>query len=238
MENNKNISRLSAHRFLVRESIADEFDELPAVAPNYYRAIKRMADPLVAAIVFLALLPLFVLITVLVAASTGKNPFFSRRRALALGGREFTIFKFRTMRVDDAQSVTPLTEEEVFHKPCLYDAMPPVCRLLRRTGLDELPQLINVIKGDMSIIGPRPLDLRDLSILAEADRQLNERRKNLPVRPGITGLWQIYGKRKRGSKDLIALDEEYVLSLSFALDVQIMLATLVRMILAKFEGAA
>ena len=197
--------------------------------PKYYRTIKNIFDPPVAAIIFLAVLPLFVLIAVLVAAGTGKNPFFSRRRALALGGREFTIFKFRTMRVDNVMSVTLLNEEEVFNKTFLYDTMPPLCRFLRRTGLDELPQLINVIKGDMSIIGPRPLDLRDLGILAEADPQLNERRKNLPVRPGITGLWQIYGKRKQGSKELIALDEEYVLSLSFALDVQIMLATLGRM---------
>ena len=113
--------------------------------------------------------------------------------------------------------------------------MPPVCRFLRRTGLDELPQLINVMKGDMSIIGPRPFDLHDLGILAKADRHLNERRKNLPVRPGITGLWQLYGKRKHGSKNLIALDEEYVLSLSFALDIRIMLETLRRMVQPKHE---
>lgn len=206
--------------------------------PNFYRTIKYILDPPVAAIIVLAALPLFVVIALLVAASTGKNPFFLRRRALALGGREFTIFKFRTMSDDSAQYIIPLTESEVFCKPLSSVAMPPLCRLLRRTGLDELPQLINVMKGEMSIIGPRPLDLHDLDILAETDPQLNERRKNLPVRPGITGLWQIYGKRKKGLKNMIELDEEYVLSLSFTLDVQIMVVSLGRMVLAKFEGAA
>jgi exopolysaccharide production protein ExoY len=204
--------------------------------PKYYRTIKKILDPPVAAIIFLAALPLFVVIALLVAVSTGKNPFFSPRRAMALGGRDFTIVTFRTMYGDDAQTVTPLNEEEVFNKPFLCDTMPPVCRFLRRTGLDELPQLINVMKGDMSIIGPRPFDLHDLGFLAEADRRMNERRKYLPVRPGITGLWQIYGKRSQGSKNLIALDEEYVLSLSFALDIRIMLETLRRMVLAKHEG--
>ncbi len=235
MENNTNRSRPSSYKYLVRESIADECDERPAFAPNYYRTIKRILDPPVAAIIFLAALPLFVVIALLVAVSTGKNPFFSRRRAMALGGREFTIVKFRTMYGDDAQAVTPLNEEEVFNKPFLSASMPPVCRFLRRTGLDELPQLINVMKGDMSIIGPRPFDLHDLGILAKADRRMNERRKNLPVRPGITGLWQLYGKRKHGSKNLIALDEEYVLSLSFALDIRIMLETLRRMVQPKHE---
>ncbi|MFZ4621849.1 MAG: sugar transferase [Bacteroidota bacterium] len=204
----------------------------------YYGRMKTLLDPFIAALIFMVTLPLMVLIALLVAASIRQNPFFSRRRALALGGREFTLFKFRTMSEADTRtllSVNVADVAKVFLKPSSSNAVPPVCRFLRRTGLDELPQLLNIMKGEMSIIGPRPLDLYDLRILAEADPQMNERRKNLPVLPGITGLWQIYGKRSQGLKNLISLDEEYVLSLSFGLDLRILLETFRRMVLANFE---
>ncbi len=201
---------------------------LPATAaqPRY----KRPLD-VVAGVTLLGLsAPLFGVVALLVKL-TSRGPVLFRQERLGRDRRPFVVYKFRTMRPD----ADPAPHREYFkqylsgaHAPDqprqLYKLrrdprITPVGGLLRRLGLDELPQLINVVRGDMSIVGPRPpLDY-------EVEHYSGRHLARLSVKPGITGLWQIRGRDMVDFETMVDMDLEYIGSQSLWLDLRIMLMT-------------
>jgi exopolysaccharide biosynthesis polyprenyl glycosylphosphotransferase len=190
------------------------------------RFIKRAFDLVGAAVGLVVLAPLFLAIAVVIKLDSRGPVFFKQLRR---GEREktFRIFKFRTMVVDaDAR------KSEVAHLNMHADVDPRMFKVpndprrtrvgdfLRRTSLDELPQLFNVLKGEMSLVGPRPL------ILEEDDHVHDWARKRLELRPGITGLWQVLGRSDIPFGEMTQLDYLYVTSWSLKEDVRLVLLTL------------
>jgi lipopolysaccharide/colanic/teichoic acid biosynthesis glycosyltransferase len=143
--------------------------------------------------------------------------FFTQQRS-GRRGRFFKLYKFRSMKVD---STVLVREDGAIVKRPDDDRITRVGRFIRRFSLDEAPQLINVLKGDMSLVGPRPLVLAEHASLSEA---WQARRADL--RPGLTGPWQISGRSQIPFQDMIKFDYQYVAGWSLARDIEILLATL------------
>jgi lipopolysaccharide/colanic/teichoic acid biosynthesis glycosyltransferase len=166
--------------------------------------------------------------TALVVMCGSRGPIFFRQRRVGYKGREFDCFKFRTMQVDaDANwhrdyfrqlmgSEIPMTKLDARDDPRLI----PLGALLRATGLDELPQLINVLRGEMSLVGPRPC------IPYEYEHYAPWQRRRFEAVPGLTGLWQVSGKNRTTFSEMIRLDIEYSERVSLWLDLKIILRTL------------
>jgi exopolysaccharide biosynthesis polyprenyl glycosylphosphotransferase len=194
----------------------------PPVFEGIDFAVKRTFDLIGAFVILLLLSPLLLAISVAVKL-TSRGPILYRSARPGIGGLPFDCFKFRTMR-DDAG----VTDEEL---ELLNEAdgalfkirddprVTTVGRLLRRFSLDELPQLVNVVRGEMSLVGPRPLPLRDFERLEEWHK------KRYLVLPGITGLWQVSGRSELDFDDLVRLDFLYLERWSVALDLVILLKT-------------
>lgn len=202
----------------------------PNPAPGAWRG-KRAFDLAIAVVCLAVLLPLLVAVGVVVRITT-PGPALFRQTRLGLDGRPFVLYKFRTMyhgcpdephRAYVRELLT--TENARAGATGLYklDADPRVTRigwLLRKTSIDELPQLLNVIRGDMSLVGPRPALPWEAELFAAGHRQ------RFLVPPGITGLWQVSGRNKLTMKQALDLDVEYVRRQNFALDLTILLKTL------------
>lgn len=173
------------------------------------RAFRR----LLAAALMVALSPIFLAVSLCILAADGRPVFFSQRRE-GLGGRPFGLLKFRTMRVaPGAREGDPLDKRE---------GDPRVTRLgafLRRFSLDELPQLVNIARGEMAFVGPRPLPVGDLRPAADWQAY------RLRVPPGLTGLWQVTMRNRSTAEDLCRIDFAYACSRSLRLDLAILLAT-------------
>jgi exopolysaccharide biosynthesis polyprenyl glycosylphosphotransferase len=188
------------------------------------RLLKRAMDVALSAVALVVLLPFLVLVGVLVRLDS-PGPALFRQPRMGAGDRVFQIVKFRTM-VADAEA----RKDEVRHlngtgDPRLFKARrdPRVTRLggpLRRLSLDELPQLVNVLRGDMSLVGPRPLPLDEDASVTDWGR------KRLALRPGVTGLWQVLGRSDIPFEEMLRLDYVYVTSWSLWNDVRIILRTL------------
>jgi exopolysaccharide biosynthesis polyprenyl glycosylphosphotransferase len=186
-------------------------------------ALKRVFDLVVAAIVLTITLPLFVLSGLAILLGSGRPIFFRQTRA-GQQGRPFQMLKFRSM-VHDAEARLPeLIRFDELADPMFKLKTDPrvtrVGRVLRRTSIDELPQLINVLRGEMSIVGPRPEQL-DL-----VERYAPEHQFRLQVKPGITGPMQVYGRGELTFDERLAVEREYVENLSLARDIRIVLMTL------------
>ena len=186
-------------------------------------ALKRVFDVVVALIGLILMLPLFVVLGLATLLDSGLPVFFRQTRG-GERGRPFQMLKFRTM-VRDAEARLPelVSFDELADPMFKLKADPRVTRvgrMLRRTSLDELPQLINVLRGDMSIVGPRPEQL-DL-----VERYAPEHQFRLQVKPGITGPMQVYGRGELTFDERLAVEREYVENLSLARDLRIVLMTL------------
>ena len=186
-------------------------------------ALKRTFDVVLAALALVLLLPIFVFAALATLLDSGRPIFFRQTR----GGEHahpFQMLKFRTM-VPNAEAMLPeLVPFEDLEDPMFKLKADPrvtrVGRLLRRTSIDELPQLINVLRGEMSIVGPRPEQL-DL-----VERYAPEHQFRLQVKPGITGPMQVYGRGELSFDERLAVEREYVENLSVARDLRIVLMTL------------
>lgn len=179
-------------------------------------AVKRVADIIISFVTLVVLSPLLLLVA-LAVRFTSPGPAFFRQRRLGKDGVPFTLCKFRSMFVDVPDIRNP--------DGSTYNAqddprVTPVGRFLRRTSLDELPQLINVLKGDMSLVGPRPDQVDQLHYYAE------EEKRKLLVKPGITGRAQINGRNNIPWERRKRLDLEYVERQSLWLDLRILLRTI------------
>lgn len=170
-----------------------------------YDTVKRVIDILAASVGLIVLAPVFTVVVVLIAANLGRPILFQQDRP-GRYGRVFRLYKFRTMRsIDPMRSLTTDGER-----------LTPLGRVLRSTSLDELPTLINVVKGDMSIVGPRPLLVQYLGRYTPHQARRHE------VRPGITGLAQVNGRNALNWDEKFELDIAYVDTISFRADAQIL----------------
>jgi lipopolysaccharide/colanic/teichoic acid biosynthesis glycosyltransferase len=202
----------------------------PAPEPHFgYNIAKRATDIVGAATLIVLTLPLFVLVAMLVVITSGSPIFFVQRR-LALLGVEFGCCKFRTM-VRDAEG----KRDEVLHLnvtdgPTLkLEDDPRVTKLgkfLRRTSLDELPQLWNVLIGDMSLVGPRPLPVIE-------NRYKGEQSRRLSVKPGITCIWQVSGRSRVTFGEWMDMDLSYVENRTLLMDLWLMVKTVPAVLRAR-----
>ena len=195
----------------------------PPVFQGIDYALKRTFDLVVATVSLLFLSPLLLAIATAVKLSS-RGPVIYRSVRPGIAGRPFSCFKFRTMRerADQAQDdLEPLNEKSgALFKIRQDPRLTKVGRLLRRFSLDELPQLANVVRGEMSLVGPRPLPMRDFERLEEWHK------KRYLVLPGITGLWQVSGRSELDFDDLVRLDFLYLEQWSIMLDLSILLKTI------------
>lgn len=183
----------------------------------YRRYIKRPMDFVLSLIALIILLPLLMIIALLVRIKIGSPVLFKQKRP-GLNERIFTMYKFRTM-TDDKDENGKLLPDEI--------RLTRFGNFLRSTSLDELPELFNIFKGDMSIIGPRPLLIQYLKLYNENQRRRHE------VRPGLSGLAQVSGRNSINWEDKFNFDVEYVDSVSFAGDWKIMLLTIKKVLLRE-----
>ena len=182
---------------------------------NQYRAFgKRIVDLMLTVPTLIVLSPFFGAIALLVGVKLG-SPVLFRQIRLGLHEKPFTILKFRTM-----------TDALGEHGELLSDAqrLTRLGAFLRKTSIDELPELINVLKGDMSLVGPRPLLTQYLPYYTQRERLRHT------VRPGITGLSQIHGRNYLPWDDRLEMDAQYVERISFLLDIKIILQTLLQVL--------
>jgi exopolysaccharide biosynthesis polyprenyl glycosylphosphotransferase len=197
---------------------------LPPSMRGWQLAIKRIMDFVISFILILLLLPLFVIIGILIKW-TSPGPVLFIQERVGLNKRKFRFLKFRTMVADAEQQLENLGHlnevEGAAFKITNDPRVTPIGNYLRRSSLDELPQLLNVLMGDMSLVGPRPLPLRDFACF---DQDWHYRR--FSVRPGITCLWQIGGRSSISFDRWMELDMEYIDNWSLKMDIEILIQTI------------
>jgi O-antigen biosynthesis protein WbqP len=192
-----------------------------------YIFIKQTLDFALALIGMLLLWPFFLIIAILIK-STSRGPILFRQKRLGKNKKEFYILKFRTMRIDTPSDMpTHLLQDPDFF-------ITKVGKFLRKTSLDELPQIINILKGEMSIIGPRPALWNQYDLIAERDKYLAN-----DIKPGLTGWAQVNGRDEIPIEVKAKLDGEYFLNFSLIFDIKVFCITLVSVLMSKGvrEGA-
>jgi exopolysaccharide biosynthesis polyprenyl glycosylphosphotransferase len=200
---------------------------------GWRRLVRRAIDIVFSVIILLLLLPLFLFVAIAIKMDS-RGPVIYRQQRCGKDGRKFTLYKFRSMY--DREHADKKREEEfkeyiekqVKKGKVLNSAdITFVGRILRRTSLDEMPQFFNVLKGDMSLIGPRP------PIPYEVKHYRDWHRERLSVKPGISGLWQIYGRGNMPCDSSIFLDLMYIINRSISLDLKLMFKTVPAVLLGK-----
>ena len=188
----------------------------------YEQTVKRLMDLILATLGLIGCTPLWLVLVIAIKLDSSGPAIFVQER-VGLHGRPFRFYKFRSMYVDAEQRLADVRARNEMDGPVFKIRQDPritrIGRLLRRSSLDELPQLINVLKGEMSLVGPRPPLPREVEHYRPGDII------RLSVRPGLTCLWQIRGRSEVGFDQWMEFDREYVRGMSFWLDVQILLRT-------------
>lgn len=200
-----------------------------------HNVVKRLFDILFSLSILILGFPVFALISLLIFLSSKGKIIFGHER-VGRGGYTFRCYKFRTMYCDADQRLTKLLNEhpemksewETSFKLKNDPRVTPLGKFLRKTSLDELPQFWNVLKGDLSVVGPRPVVLQELQKFYGPQAHII-----LSIRPGLTGLWQVSGRNDTSYLERIRLDEEYVRSQSLFLDLKLIIKTLPAMIFSK-----
>ena len=211
---------------------------IPAVVPRggTWMAVKRAMDVVGAALLLVVLSPLFLILAVAIVIDTGR-PVFFRQVRLGRGLREFRVLKFRTMKTGAAPDMhkdyiaklaTGQADEDSLKKLTADPRVTAVGAFLRRTSLDELPQLVNVLLGSMSLVGPRP------ALEYELQHYQERHFERFAVKPGMTGLWQVSGRNTLGFTEMLDLDAEYARSSNLLTDLKILIKTP----MAAVSGAA
>jgi exopolysaccharide biosynthesis polyprenyl glycosylphosphotransferase len=195
----------------------ENLDSIPLITRTERReslfslAVKRVFDVAVSAAVLVATLPLFIVFAILIKRES-KGPVFFRQTRIGQGGKPFEMIKFRTMHVQECgDAVAPKNEND--------PRVTKVGRLLRRYSLDELPNFINVLRGDMSVVGPRP----EMPFIVDTYGALD--RERLRAKPGVTGLWQISYARQDAIHSNLDYDLYYIENRSLLLDLVIVALT-------------
>lgn len=209
---------------LTMEPVAQDEDQLFA---------KRVFDVVLTACAMPLLLPLFLVVAVAIKIDSAGPVFFVQQR-VGLRKHLFPMYKFRSMHVDAEERLAEIEHLNEAEGPIFKIANDPritrVGRFIRKTSIDELPQLFNVLRGEMSLVGPRPMSIRDVDLF---DRGIQRRR--FSVQPGLTGLWQVSGRSNLPFDRWLELDLEYIDNWSFGLDLKILLKTI--SVVLRSEGA-
>jgi exopolysaccharide biosynthesis polyprenyl glycosylphosphotransferase len=193
--------------------------------------IKRLFDIIASVCILIMISPLLAILALLVKLEDGGPVIFAQRR-VGKFGREFKMYKFRSMRVDAEQQLQKLLAQNghstgVTFKMKNDPRITRVGRVLRKFSLDELPQFVNVLKGEMSMVGPRPPVPREVALYTLKDRQ------RLAATPGLTCFWQIGGRANIDFPEQVQLDVQYIESQSFWLDVWICIKTIPAVVLGR-----
>ena len=205
-----------------------------AVRDGWPMLIKRVLDVAISSILIVLLAPLFAVVALLIKFSSDGPIFFNQER-LGLNKRRFLIHKFRTMVPNAEEMMAALEDQNEVSGPVFKikndPRVTPIGKFVRRTSIDELPQLFNILKGDMSLVGPRPLPARDYAGFNE-----DWQRRRFSVRPGITCLWQVNGRSAIPFEQWMRLDLQYMDEWSLWLDLKILARTIPAVL--KGSGAA
>ena len=189
----------------------------------FYAVSKRLVD-IVLGTVALLIFSVPMILIALAIKLTSRGPIIYRQTRVGRGGRHFTFYKFRSMVVGAEEMLDQIRHTNTTNGPTFKNPndprVTPVGRFLRRTSLDELPQLLNVLRGDMSLVGPRP------PLPSEVEEYGEVELRRLSVTPGITCLWQINGRSQLPFDKQVELDLEYIMKRSFWLDLLILLRTI------------
>ena len=193
-----------------------------------YLPIKRMMDLVLSIISLPIVLPVLLLASIAIRLDTPGPAFFIQER-IGQHGRHFRLYKLRTMVANAEELKASVLDSRTVHFKTLADPrITRVGRFLRKTSLDELPQLFNVIRGEMSLVGPRPTSLNLATYEPWHERRLD-------VRPGVTGLWQVRGRNAMTFDERVRLDLEYIDHLSLANDLKLLGQTV--LVVVKGKGA-
>lgn len=203
------------------------------IKSNTYLIIKRIVDVFLATIGLIFLLPFFLIIGIIIKIDS-KGPVFFAHNRIGKNGKPFKMYKFRTMHKNAQEMIKDFTEEQKREWQENYKLkedprITKVGNILRKTSLDELPQIWNIIKGDLSIIGPRPI------VTDELKKYGKSKEKFLSVTPGLTGYWQANGRSDTTYEERMEMELYYVDHISWKLDIQIFFKTIISVI--KKEGA-
>lgn len=225
------------------DSVGEDFDDAAVIthyvgpAHGWPALLKRILDIVISAIALFILSPVMVLAAILIKL-TSPGPVFFIQKRIGLNKRVFHIVKFRTMVVDAEVKLKDLEHRNEVSGPVFKIKHDPrittLGKFLRKTSIDELPQLFNVLSGDMSLVGPRPLQLRDYELFTQIGPDWQ--RCRFSVRPGITCLWQVNGRSSIPFEKWMELDLQYVRKWSLWLDLQILAKTIPAVL--KGSGAA
>jgi exopolysaccharide biosynthesis polyprenyl glycosylphosphotransferase len=221
----------------VARSLSSDLNGIPLIsfdtAPTdqWQLAVKRVVDVSVSSLALLILLPLLPLVALVVKA-TSPGPILFRQIRCGLNGRRFTLYKLRSMAADAEAKQAELAHLNELNGPVFKATndprLTPIGKWLRKTSIDELPQLVNVLKGEMSLVGPRP------PLPSEVEQYEPWQRRRLSMRPGITGYWQVNGRNHiRDFDKWMALDLEYIDRWSLGLDLKILLKTVPAVLVGK-----
>lgn len=198
-----------------------------------YKYVKRFTDVVISSIALIVLAPVFLLIAIIIKLES-KGPVFFEHKRIGKNGKEIKLLKFRSM-VDNAEDlIKNFTPEQMkeFKENFKLEQDPRVTKFgkfLRKTSLDELPQLINIIRGDLSLIGPRPV------IMPELEMYENNKNKFLSITPGLTGYWAANGRSNTTYEQRMVMELYYIDNISWKLDLKIFFKTIISVM--KKEGA-
>jgi exopolysaccharide biosynthesis polyprenyl glycosylphosphotransferase len=216
-----------------RRPISEDFEgsalvtHYTSVEEGWPMVIKRVLDFTLSALLLMGIAPIL-LLTAIVIKLTSPGPVFFVQKRIGQGKRIFNIYKFRTMVANAEAKMAEIEHLNEVSGPVFKikkdPRITPIGRFLRKTSIDELPQLFNVLSGDMSLVGPRPLPVRDYELFAEAGEDWQ--RCRFSVRPGITCLWQVKGRSSLPFHQWMELDLQYVRTWSLWLDLQILARTI------------
>lgn len=209
-----NVTNRPTHSFITHQITSPRYINLK---------IKELFDVVFSILVVVLLSPLFGLIALLIKMEDGGPVFFQQER-IGLNGRRFNCYKFRSMVVNAEQLIDELKDKNESDGPTFKIKDDPritkLGKILRKTSMDELPQFLNVIKGEMSIVGPRP------PLLREVKQYERSQLRRLSMKPGITCKWQVWGRNKVSFEEWMKMDLEYIDNWSIWLDVKLMIATI------------
>ena len=198
--------------------------------PRGAQVAKRAIDLGVAALALVVTSPILLIVAALIRLDS-PGPALFRQQRVGRGGKLFNIYKFRTMRVGAEDEVAALKPQNESSGPLFKMKADPrvtgLGRFLRRSSIDELPQFFNVLRGEMSVVGPRP------GLPSEVAEYQPWHRQRLEVLPGLSGLWQVSGRSELTFDEMCLLDIYYIENWSLALDITIMLRTIPRILLAN-----